>query len=332
MKVKTNSISIVIPVYNEEFHLEELGQRLLNVMTELQRPYEIVLVDDGSRDRSTEIMAELAHANPQLRAVLLNRNYGQHAAVMAGFEASRGDYVITLDADLQNPPEEIPKIVEALDAGNDVVGSVRQKRQDSLFRKLGSRVVNGITRKSTGVGLSDYGCMLRGYRRAVIEALLQCRERSLFIPILANQFARRITEVPVSHKEREGSESKYSLWKLVNLQFDLLTSVTQFPLRLLSIGGGLLAASGIIFGAFLMVMRLIFGASWAAEGVFTLFSILFVFSGFQLIGMGLLGEYIGRIYHDVRARPRYFVERCIGNKDTLCNQSKNSDNPLEIIS
>jgi len=319
--MKPTSISIVIPVYNEEYHLEELGQRLLQVMSDLNRPYEIILVDDGSRDRSVEIIDQLAQVNPRLRGVILNRNYGQHAAVMAGFEASKGEYVITLDADLQNPPEEIPKLVEAMDAGNDVVGSVRQNRQDSLFRKLGSSVVNAITRKSTGVGLSDYGCMLRAYRRSVVDAVLQCRERSLFIPILANQFARRIAEVPVEHREREGSDSKYSLWKLVNLQFDLLTSVTQFPLRLLSVGGGILAACGIAFGVFLMVMRLIFGAVWAAEGVFTLFSVLFVFSGFQLIGMGLLGEYIGRIYHDVRARPRYFVERCIGDNDTLGSQS-----------
>jgi undecaprenyl-phosphate 4-deoxy-4-formamido-L-arabinose transferase len=156
--------------------------------------------------------------------------------------------------------------------------------------------------------------MLRAYRRHVVEAMLMCKEHSTFIPILANSFARITTEIPVKHEARKQGQSKYSLMKLVMLHFDLLTSMTTFPLRLLSIIGGMISSAGIGFGLFLLLMRIYYGAEWAAEGVFTLFAILFIFVGAQFIAMGLLGEYIGRVYHDVRARPRYFVQRVSGER------------------
>jgi len=162
--------------------------------------------------------------------------------------------------------------------------------------------------------MHDYGCMLRGYRRSIVKAMLQCHERSTFIPVLANSFARRTTEVEVSHAPRPAGGSKYSLWKLINLQFDLLTSMTTFPIRLLSLLGTLISITGIGFGLFLLLMRLIQGPEWAVQGVFTLFAILFVFVGAQFIGLGLLGEYLGRVYYDVRARRRYFVQRVTGRE------------------
>jgi undecaprenyl-phosphate 4-deoxy-4-formamido-L-arabinose transferase len=306
-------ISIVIPVFNEEANLEELIRRCLKSCGSMDKPFEIILVDDGSTDSSPKMITEAAEQNGgEVIGVLLNRNYGQHAAVMAGFAESKGDIVVTLDADLQNPPEEIPRLVERIEEGFDVVGSVRVHRRDTLFRRLASFMINKAAQKATGVIMHDYGCMLRAYRRQIIEAVLTCHERSTFIPILANSFARNTTEVEVRHEKRSGGDSKYGLWSLINLQFDLLTSMTTFPLRLLSILGGVISAVGIGFGMFLFVMRLIHGPEWAAEGVFTLFAILFIFIGAQFIGMGLLGEYIGRIYHDVRARPRYFVQRVIG--------------------
>jgi undecaprenyl-phosphate 4-deoxy-4-formamido-L-arabinose transferase len=234
---------------------------------------------------------------------------------MAGFGESRGDIVVTLDGDLQNPPEEIPRLIRKAEEGFDVVGSVRVPRRDSLFRRVASSMVNKAVQKSTGVEMHDYGCMLRAYRRHIVEAMLQCHERSTFVPILANTFARCTTEIDVRHEERSSGDSKYGLWKLINLQFDLLTSMTTLPVRLLSVLGGIISVLGIGFGMFLFVMRLIHGPEWAAEGVFTLFAILFIFIGAQFLGMGLLGEYIGRIYHDVRARPRYFVERIVGRSD-----------------
>jgi len=177
---------------------------------------------------------------------------------------------------------------------------------------MASATVNRMVQKATGVMMTDYGCMLRAYRRPVVDAMLQCPERSTFIPVLANSFARHTTEVPVKHAARQEGESKYSVWKLISLQFDLLTGMTTFPIRVLTVVGGMLSALGIGFGLTLLVARLWLGSAWAAEGVFTLFAVLFVFVGAQFIGLGLLGEYIGRIYVDVRARPRYVVHRVSG--------------------
>ena len=305
-------ITLLIPVYNEEENLPELVERLLAVTAGMDRRFEILLVDDGSRDASARLIEQAARANPGLIVgILLNRNYGQHAAIMAGFEYSQGDAVITLDADLQNPPEEIPKLVKALDQGYDVVGSIRTNRQDTLFRRLSSRIVNRVVRRVTGVDMSDYGCMLRAYRRPIVDAMLSCHERSTFIPILANSFSRNTTEVLVTHAERQHGESKYGLMDLINLQFDLLTSITTAPLRLLSMLGLLLAVAGFALGIGLLVLRLIHGSAWGLEGTFSLFAVLFVFVGGQFVGMGLLGEYLGRVYLDVRARPRFFVEQVL---------------------
>ena len=325
-KIKTESelknnrlnISLVIPVFNEEKNLEELIRRSLEVCSTMERSFEIILVDDGSMDSSRKIIADAAKINDEkIVGVFLNRNYGQHAAVMAGFAESKGKVVVTLDADLQNPPEEIPKLVNLMDDGFDVVGSVRIQRRDSLFRKIASFIINKAVQKSTGVMMNDYGCMLRAYSRNIVDAMLKCREHSTFIPVLANSFARRTTEIEVNHEKRSNGDSKYSLWKLIALQFDLLTSMTTFPLRLLSLFGVIISSFGIFFGVLLLVMRFVHGSEWAAQGVFTLFAILFIFTGFQFIGLGLVGEYIGRIYTDVRARPKYFVQQVVGRINTF---------------
>jgi len=311
-------LSIVIPVFNEKENLDELMRRCLETCSTIGKPFEIILIDDGSTDGSCDQIEDMAKRHRgKLVGVILNRNYGQHAAVMAGLSAARGELIVTLDADLQNPPEEIPRIVEQLLQGNDVVGTVRTPRCDTIFRRLASYIVNRAAQRATGVRMRDYGCMLRGYRRPVVDAMLKCHERSAFVPVLANSFARQTTEIEVKHQERAVGQSKYGLWKLVNLQFDMLTGMTTFPLRLLSIVGTIISALGVGFGIFLFIMRYIYGPEWAAQGVFTLFAILFIFIGAQFVGMGLLGEYIGRIYHDVRARPRYFVEKVVGRDDTI---------------
>ncbi len=312
----TRFISILVPVYNEEDNLPQLIGRLLEVTAGIDKRVEILLVDDGSRDRSAELIAAAAAQHPELIiGILLNRNYGQHAAIMAGFEYSGGEAVITLDADLQNPPEEIPKLLAEIDQGCDVVGTIRVNRQDSFFRRQASRLVNYVVQRVTGVQMSDYGCMLRAYRRSIVDAMLSCHERSTFIPILANSFGRNTSEVEVMHAERERGESKYRLMDLVNLQFDLLTSITTAPLRLLSMIGFGIAILGFAFGALLIILRLVYGPQWGIEGIFPLFAILFIFIGAQFVGMGLLGEYIGRVYIDVRARPRYFVQKIIDHTE-----------------
>ena len=305
-------VSVVIPVYNEEASLPALLSRVTAACDQLSQDYEVILIDDGSHDGSTELIRDAAAVEgSKLVGVLLNRNYGQHAAIMAGFETAKGDLVITLDADLQNPPEEIPRLVEAAMQGYDVVGTMRRNRQDSWFRKTASKLINKSVQKATGVHMSDYGCMLRAYRRHIIDAMLCCQERSTFIPILANSFARRTIELEVGHAERAHGESKYGLMHLINLMYDLITCMTTAPLRLLSIVGSVVAGIGFTFSILLILMRLILGADWAADGVFTLFAILYTFVGVQLLGMGLLGEYIGRMYTDVRARPRYFIHQIV---------------------
>ncbi len=306
------TVSIIIPVDNEEPNLSELLRRTLDSARALKMPFEIILIDDGSRDRSREILMDAARENPEIVAVMLNRNYGQHSAIMAGFARAQGDMVVTLDADLQNPPEEIGKLIAKMAEGFDVVGSVRVPRCDSVFRRVSSYLVNRVTARVTGVSMHDYGCMLRAYRLPIIQAMLQCHERSTFIPALANSFAHHTAEVEVRHSERQAGSSKYSLWKLINLQFDLLTSITTFPLRCLSIFGTLMFLAGAGLGLLLLVLRLRYGSEWAAEGVITLLAILFFFMGAQFMALGLLGEYIGRSYQDVRARPRYFIEQTIG--------------------
>lgn len=259
-------VSVVIPVYNEEESLPQLLERTIKACQSLKQAYEIVLVDDGSRDRSAEMLTQAAEIpENHVVAVLLNRNYGQHSAIMAGFRQAGGDLVITMDADLQNPPEEIPRLVEKAEEGYDVVGTRRANRQDSWFRKTASKMINKMIIAATGSAMGDYGCMLRAYRRHIIDAMLQCHERSTFIPILANTFARKTIEIDVKHAEREFGDSKYSFLKLINLMYDLLTCLTTAPLRLLSIVGSIIAASGFLLALLLIILRVAFGALWAAE-------------------------------------------------------------------
>jgi len=306
-------VSLVIPVFNEEANLDELVERCIAACETMERPYEVLLVDDGSRDGSRrKIEAKALQHAGLVKGVFLNRNYGQHSAVICGLANARGEIVVTLDADLQNPPEEIPRLVAKADEGYDVVGSVRTNRQDTLFRRVASGFINRMVMKSTGVSMHDYGCMLRAYSRRVVQPMLECSERSTFVPLLANSFAHNTTEIEVDHAERKAGSSKYGLMKLVNLMFDLVTTMSTGPLRLLTILGGLLSVFGIAFGGLLLVLRLVYGPEWAGQGVFTLFSVIFFLIGAQFLAIGLLGEYIGRISIDVRARPRYHVDRTVG--------------------
>jgi undecaprenyl-phosphate 4-deoxy-4-formamido-L-arabinose transferase len=302
-------VSVVIPIYNEEENIPSLHRRLTETMGKLGMSYEIIIIDDGSSDRSVELINGFACKDPHVRLIEFNRNYGQHAAVFAGFEHSKGEIVVTLDADLQNPPEEIPKLIHKVEEGYDIVGGLRGMRRDSALRKIPSWLVNRFIARATGVRLKDYGCMLRAYRRVVVDQIVRCNEISSFIPTLANSFARSVTEIEVAHAERRRGKSKYNLRRLLKLNFDLVTGFSLFPIQLISGLGILIALLGIGFGILLMVLRFIYGAVWAAQGVFTLFAILFVFVGIQLLAMGLIGEYIGRIYAEVRNRPRYVIKR-----------------------
>ncbi len=303
-------ITIVVPVYNEEGNLRPLFDRLYPVMQKTDRPFEIIFTDDGSRDHSLEILKELATQYPEVKVIEFNGNFGQHMAILAAFEKSSGKIVVTLDADLQNPPEEIPKLVAEMEKGHDVVGSIRQKRQDTFFRKTASLMVNVVTRKITGMRMSDYGCMLRAYHRNVVDNINRCQETTTFIPALAQTFSSNPSEVPVAHAERTEGESKYSLYKLIRLNFDLMTGFSVVPLQIFALLGILTSLFAVAFAVFLLVRRFIVGAE--VEGVFTLFAILFFFIGITIFGIGIVGEYIGRIYQEVRRRPRYVVRNVHG--------------------
>jgi undecaprenyl-phosphate 4-deoxy-4-formamido-L-arabinose transferase len=307
-------VSVVIPVYNEEAVLPTLFARLYPALDALKVRYEVIFVNDGSTDRSAAVLREQFERRPEAtRVILFNGNFGQHLAIMAGFEASRGERVVTLDADLQNPPEEIGKLLAKMDEGYDYVGAVRSERHDTAFRRHASRVMNALREHTTRIRMTDQGCMLRAYSRAIVDTINACREVNTFIPALAYTFAQRPTEVEVAHEERAAGESKYSLYKLVRLNFDLVTGFTTMPLQLFSLSGIVISLVSIAFVLFLAVRRLVLGPE--AEGLFTLFGIAFFLIGVTLFGIGLLGEYIGRIYEQVRQRPRYVVQAVLEKKE-----------------
>ncbi|MDY7578343.1 glycosyltransferase [Herbaspirillum sp. RTI4] len=306
-------ISVVIPVYNEESGLAKLFARLYPALDALGIPYEIIYVNDGSRDGSAAILGEQFRLRPDVtRVVLFNGNYGQHMAILAGFEATRGDTVITLDADLQNPPEEIGNLVAKIREGYDYVGSIRRARQDAAWRGIASKAMNRLREKITHIKMTDQGNMLRAYSRNVIDLVNQCQEINTFVPALAYTFARNPTEIIVEHEERAAGESKYSLYSLIRLNFDLITGFSLVPLQFFSLLGILLAFASAALVVLLMIRRFVLGSE--VEGVFTLFAITFFLMGVILFSIGLLGEYIGRIYLQVRARPRYVIQAVLEQK------------------
>ena len=304
-------LSIVIPIFNEEPNIPGLYARLKKTLDAQAKEYEIVFVDDGSRDRSFELLEEIALKDQSLHVIQLSRNFGQHAAVYAGLGKARGDVIVTLDADLQNPPEEIPKLVAKLEEGYDVVGGVRKQREDSWLRTIPSLVVNRMASKVVGVNVKDYGCMLRAYRRELVADMLEYQDVSTFIPALANSLARDVAEVQVEHAPRRKGRSKYHLFRLLTINFDLLTGFSLLPIQMLSVLGLLTSLAGGGFGVFLLIRRIFVGPE--SEGVFTLFAILFVFIGLLFLALGLIGEYIGRIYLEVRHRPKYTIKKVLGN-------------------
>lgn len=306
-KIKsTVEVSVVIPVYNEEAVLPALFARLYAALDKLGRSYEIIFIDDGSHDKSRALLRQQFQLRPEVtRVIFLKMNAGQHMALIAGFEHARGQRVVTLDSDLQNPPEEIGNLLAKMDEGFDYVGSIRRTRNDSLWRHVASRLMNRVRERITHIHITDQGCMLRAYDRDIIQAMLSSREVTTFIPALAFVYAANPTEITVEHEERAAGESKYSLYSLTRLNFDLITSFSIVPLQMFSLIGIVVSIISFLFVLYLVLRRLIVGPE--VEGVFTLFAIAFFVMGLLLFGIGLLGEYLGRLYLQVRERPRYLV-------------------------
>jgi undecaprenyl-phosphate 4-deoxy-4-formamido-L-arabinose transferase len=304
------NLSVVIPVYNEEAGLPALFARLYPALDKLAVRYEVIFVNDGSRDRSAATLREQYARRPDVtRVVLLNGNFGQHMAIMAGFERCRGERVVTLDADLQNPPEEIAQLLAAMDAGHDYVGGVRRRRQDPWLRRALSRAMNRVRERITRIRMTDQGCMLRAYSRDIVQAINECREVSTFIPALAYTFATSPAEVEVAHEERAAGESKYSYYRLLRLNFDLITGFSVVPLQLFSLFGIGVSVFSVLIYVVVMVRRVLAGAPLDTLRTFWDRDLLqFFLTGLVLFGLGLIGEYVGRIYQQVRHRPRYLVQ------------------------
>ncbi len=320
----TPHASIIIPVYNEQEGLQSLFDRLYPALDKLNITYEIIFINDGSKDKSAAMLREQFQKRPDVtRVILFNGNFGQHMAIMAGFEHARGQRVVTLDADLQNPPEEIGNLLAKMDEGFDYVGSIRKLRQDSAWRRYASRAMNRLRERITKIKMTDQGCMLRAYDRPIIDAINSTREVNTYIPALAYSFASHPTEIMVEHEERSAGGSKYSLYSLIRLNFDLVTGFSIVPLQMFSLIGIALSIFSALFVIYLAIRRLIVGPE--AEGLFTLFGITFFLIGVLLFGIGLLGEYVGRIYQQVRHRPRFLVQAILEkNADENVMQSVSS--------
>ncbi|MDT3679794.1 MAG: glycosyltransferase [Burkholderiaceae bacterium] len=307
-------VSVIVPVYNEQAVLAALFARLYPALDALGVSYEIVFVDDGSNDRSAQLLAEQFARRPDVtRVVLFASNFGQHRAILAGFEYARGERIVTLDADLQNPPEEIARLLEQMDAGHDYVGTIRRLREDAWWRRVASRAMNRLRERTTHIRMTDQGCMMRAYSREIVDAINRCEELYTFVPALAWQFARNPVEIDIAHEERFAGESKYSAYRLMRLNFDLMTSFSIVPLQMFSLAGMLLSVLSAALVVVLVLRRLFLGPE--EGGLFTLFAIQFLLMGIALFGIGLLGEYVGRIYQEVRRRPRYLVSAVLQDLD-----------------
>jgi undecaprenyl-phosphate 4-deoxy-4-formamido-L-arabinose transferase len=316
VSVSAPMLSVVIPVYNEEPGLPALFDRLYPALDKLGVPYEVLFVNDGSRDRSPAMLKDQFLRRPEVtRVILFNANYGQHMAIVAGFEQCRGERIVTLDADLQNPPEEIGKLLSAMDAGHDYVGGVRRTREDSWWRRIASKAMNRVRQRITRITMTDQGCMLRAYSRDIVRAVAASREVSTYIPALAYTYANNPTEVEVEHAERVAGESKYSLYKLIRLNFDLITGFSLVPLQMFSMFGMLVSVGALLTYLIVIVQRLIL-SGWR-EGMATLWDrdiLAFFLLGMVLFGLGLVGEYVGRIYQQVRERPRFTIQALLEQK------------------
>jgi undecaprenyl-phosphate 4-deoxy-4-formamido-L-arabinose transferase len=304
------ALSVVIPVYNEELNLPELFKRLYPVLDGLGRAYEVIFTNDGSADRSFELLRAQHAARPDVTRVIdFNANYGQHMAIMAAFERVRGAVVVTLDADLQNPPEEIPALLAKIDAGHDSVGGYRISRQDSLFRTYASRLINFVRERTTNIQMTDQGCMLRAYRREIVDAIVRSGAINTFIPALAYSFSGNPAEVGVRHEERHAGVSNYSFYRLIRLNFDLITGFSLAPLQYFTMFAMACSAGSFVLVLILAGRRIFIGPE--EGGLFTLFGILFFLISVTMVGIGLIGEYVGRTYQVVRARQRYHVREML---------------------
>jgi undecaprenyl-phosphate 4-deoxy-4-formamido-L-arabinose transferase len=301
-------ISVVIPVYNEAPNLKELLTRIVATLEKLGRTFEVIAVDDGSSDESLQVLKEIRSEDHRLRIVRLARNFGQTPAVYAGLAHVRGGIIVSIDADLQNPPEEIPKLVNKLDEGYEVVQGWRENRQDSAFRRAASWLLNALVSRLIGVKIRDLGCGMKAYRREVVDLMTQFRHHSRYVPAEIVWLGVRMAEVKVDHNERAGGESKYGVMKLLKLNFDMVASVTTAPVKFIGLIGWLFALVGFAMGVRITILRILWG-NWNDLAMVS--AVFFVIGGVQMIATSLICEYISRIFVEVQGKPYFIVKEVI---------------------
>ncbi len=298
-------ISVIIPVFNEENDLMELYDQLCEALNGIHKGYEVIFIDDGSIDRSPGILNSIKQSDSNIIIISFIRNFGQHAAVMAGFKAARGQIVVTLDADLQNPPHEIPKLIREIEKGYDVASGRRIHRRDFFLRKLLSFMMNKIISGLTGVKLMDYGCMLRAYKKPLVELIVKYGEKSVYIPAFASWLSSNVLEVPVTHNSRKHGKSRYNFLKFLRQMFDLVTAYTLLPIQLISIVGVIFSVLGVLLAAYLMIYRFFLGTT---STLTTFIAALLLFSGLIIFFMGIISEYLVRMYIESRKKPFYIIK------------------------
>jgi glycosyltransferase involved in cell wall biosynthesis len=316
----TPELSVVIPIYNEALNLRELHQEFVTVLEAWGRPFELVLIDDGSTDDSFAILAEIQRADPRVRVVRFRRNFGQTAAFSAGFRFARGRLIATADGDLQNDPRDLPRMVDLIDQGYDIVAGWRKDRKDTfLTRRVPSMIANGLISWATGVHLHDYGCSLKVFRAEVVKPLKLYGEMHRFLPAIASELGVRITEVVVNHRARTRGQSKYGLSRTVRVILDLLTvkfllSYSTRPLQIFGLIGGVMLFGGLSVSTYLAYVRL-FGYQSIANRPLLLLGVLLIFTGVQLVTIGLLAELQSRTYHESQDKPIYVIRDVLESRD-----------------
>jgi glycosyltransferase involved in cell wall biosynthesis len=309
-------VSIVIPVYNEEESLGFLYDNLMAVLDKLERSYEVILIDDGSRDKSYEKMKSFHEKNTNFKIIKFRRNFGQTAAMRAGFDYSQGEIIITLDSDLQNDPQDIPNMLAKMQEGYDIVSGWRKNRKDKLFsRRMPSVIANRLISRLFNVHLHDYGCTLKAYRKEVLENVELYGEMHRYIPAVASWMGINVAEIEVNHHPRKFGKAKYGISRTSRVILDLMTikfllTYSKKPMQIFGLAGVIATIGGVGVTIWLIIERLFFNQPLAARPLFIL-AISVIFVGIQLITMGLLGEIIMRTYHEGTGKPTYFVREIL---------------------
>lgn len=309
-------LSVVIPIYNEEENIQLLYDELKGVLQGIDRPYEIVFIDDGSSDRSMELLENIQQQDNHVVVVSFRRNFGQTAAMAAGFDYATGEVIVTMDGDLQNDPDDIPGLLAKMDEGYDLVSGWRFNRQDAFInRKLPSMIANKIISKVTGVHLHDYGCTLKIFHKEITKGIQLYGEMHRFIPAIASGMGSRIAEVKVNHRPRRFGTSKYGISRTIRVILDLLTvkfllSYATRPIQVFGLLGIISGGLGFIIALVLTIERQFFGMPLANRPILLL-AVLLIFMGMQFISMGLLGELQARTYHEAQGKPIYTVRKIL---------------------